>query len=250
MTKTKRETIGLLLFAIVLAGTPPASSQPGQSTLQGESVASSEIRGKITITRKEESHKLHVIDPFLGRYSTQGRGGRTASASPPAIPPQKLSDMAVIYLESDELNQRSYPVPDKNPVLDQENLQFHPQVLPILVGTTVDFPNRDNLFHNVFSYSQAKEFDLGRYPRNDSRSVTFDKPGLVRVYCDIHSHMNATIIVLSHPYFATLNDDGTYAIPRIPEGKYRVVFWYDRNVVERRTVELRAGESTVMDFTF
>jgi plastocyanin len=166
------------------------------------------------------------------------------------MPPPRLSDKAVVYLESDELNQRSYPVPDKNPALDQENLQFHPQVLPILVGTTVDFPNRDNLFHNVFSYSQAKEFDLGRYPRNDSRSVTFDKPGLVRVYCDIHSHMNATIIVLSHPYFATLNDDGTYAIPRVPEGKYRVVFWYDRDVLERRTVEVRAGESTVVDFTY
>ena len=246
MTKTTREIAGWLLLAVVLVGTPPAPAQPVQSATRRENVAFSEIRGRVTIARKEDPHDMHTMDPFLGRYSSQGRSEGTASASPPP----RVSEKAVVYLESEELNQRSYPVPDKNPALDQENLQFHPQVLPILVGTTVDFPNRDHLFHNVFSYSQAKEFDLGRYPTNDSRSVTFNKPGLVRVYCDIHSHMNATIIVLSHPYFATMNDDGTYAIPRVPEGKYRVVFWYDRDVVERRTVEVRAGESTVVDFTY
>ena len=102
---------------------------------------------------------------------------------------------------------------------------------------------------NSGSYSKAKRFDLGRYPKDDSRSVTFDRPGVVRVYCDIHSHMSATILVLKHPYFTSPDDAGAYAIPRVPPGKYRVIFWYDREVAERKTVELRAGEVLQLDFT-
>jgi len=118
----------------------------------------------------------------------------------------------------------------------------------VLVGTRVEFPNRDNLFHNVFSYSQPKEFDLGRYPRDDSRSVTFDRAGVVRVYCDIHSSMSATILVLRHPYFASPDDAGSYAIGHIPPGTYRVALWYDRDVVERKTIEVREGEDVELDF--
>jgi len=131
----------------------------------------------------------------------------------------RLSEKAVVYLESEDANRGKYPPPRKNPVLNQKGLQFHPQVLPILVGTTVDFPNRDNLFHNVFSYSQPREFDLGRYPKDDSRSVTFDVPGTVRVYCDIHTRMSATILVLQHPFFASVGDAGEYLIPNVPPGK-------------------------------
>jgi plastocyanin len=163
--------------------------------------------------------------------------------------PPKLSEKTVVYLEGGELNQGAYAPPEKNPYLDQKDLQFHPQVLPILVGTSVDFPNRDNLFHNVFSYSQTKEFDLGRYPKNDSRSVTFDRPGVVRVYCDIHSHMNAIILVLQHPYFAAPDDDGMYVIRHVPEGKYTLVLWYGRDVLERRPVDIKGGESVEVDFT-
>lgn len=162
----------------------------------------------------------------------------------------KLSERSVVFLESEELDGGHYPLPERKPVLDQRNLQFHPQVLPILIGTSVDFPNRDNLFHNVFSYSQAKEFDLGRYPKNDSRSVTFDKPGLVRVYCDIHSNMSATILVLQHPFFATPGDDGVYVIPNVPAGKYTIALWYDRDIVERRQIEIKQGEPIQVDFTF
>ena len=162
----------------------------------------------------------------------------------------RLPERAVVYLEGELLSQGPIPIPEKNPTLDQKNLQFHPQVLPILAGTTVDFPNQDNLFHNVFSYSRPKEFDLGRYPKDDSRSVRFERPGVVRVYCDIHSQMNATILVLPHPYFTTPDDDGNYAIGGIPAGKYSLLFWYDRDVVERRSVEVRAGEAIEINFSY
>ena len=188
-------------------------------------------------------------DQMFGMYSMHG-GLEASILLPPSAPAQgRLSERAIVYLESDELSRGPYPLPAESPSLDQKNLQFHPEVLAILAGTKVEFPNRDNLFHNVFSYSQAKEFDLGRYPKDDSRSVIFDRPGVVRVYCDIHSHMSATILVLKHPYFTSPDDAGEYTLPRIPPGKYRVVFWCDRDVVERKTVDVRAGENLQLDFT-
>ncbi len=154
----------------------------------------------------------------------------------------------MVYLESQELSGKTYPVPAKRPILDQKGLQFHPQVLPILLGTTVDFPNRDNLFHNVFSYSKTKRFDLGRYPKDDSRSVTFDRPGVVRVYCDIHSDMNATILVLENPFFAAPDGTGAYSMRNIPEGTHTLVLWCDRDIVERRLIQVKAGQSIEVDF--
>jgi len=177
-------------------------------------------------------------------------GNEASSLLGPSLNAQaRLSERAVVYLESDDLNQGPYAPGAKSPSLDQKNLQFHPQVLPVMVGTKVEFPNRDNLFHNVFSYTQAKEFDLGRYPKDDSRSVTFDRPGVVRVYCDIHSHMSATILVLKHPYFTSPDDSGVYVLSRVPLGRYKVVLWYDRDPVERKSVEVKAGEDLQLDFT-
>ena len=207
------------------------------------------IHGRITIAKKEDARAASMHDQMFGMYSTHGAGEAAVLVGPAAPAPGKVSERAAVYLESDELSQGPYPVPSRAPSLDQKNLQFHPQVLPVIVGTRVEFPNRDNLFHNVFSYSQAREFDLGRYPKDDSRSVIFDRPGIVRVYCDIHSHMSATILVLKHPYFATPDESGMYAIPRVPPGKYRVVLWYDRDPLERKNVEVKPGEDLQVDFT-
>src|SRR2546429_9741325 len=93
--------------------------------------------------------------------------------------------------------------------LRQQNETFVPHVLPITRGSTVEFPNDDPIFHNVFSLSTAASFDLKRYPRGQSRSQEFPKPGIVKVYCHIHSHMSATILVMDHPYFTIPGTDGT-----------------------------------------
>src|SRR5512135_3192594 len=160
--------------------------------------AYSDIRGKITITGRERPDRRRELG--MERYPGHGEHALSLPGIPMRPPELGLSERAVVYLEGESLNRGEYRPPERHPVLDQRNLQFHPEVLPILVGTTVDFPNRDNLFHNVFSYSGPKDFDLGRYPKDDSRSVLFDRPGLVRVYCDIHADMYATIVVLPHPY--------------------------------------------------
>src|SRR5439155_8368741 len=110
----------------------------------------------------------------------------------------------------------------------QENESFVPRVLAITRGSTVDFPNGDPFFHNVFSLSGAGTFDLGRYPDGQSRSRQFTKAGLVKVYCHIHSHMSATILVLDHPFFVTPADDGAFVLPKVPAGEYTVVAWHER----------------------
>lgn len=237
------------LLVLQLAVSPLMLAQQERTPAGRASSSFAEIHGRISISRKDESHQSHTRGQMFGSYSTRGGSDVSIPLDPSAGGPRKLSERTVVYLESDGLDQGPYPAPEKTPSLDQRNLQFHPQVLPVMVGTRVEFPNRDNLFHNVFSYSQAKDFDLGRYPKDDSRSVTFDRPGVVRVYCDIHSHMSATILVLKHPYFTSPDDSGVYVLSRVPPGKYRVVLWYDRDAVDRRNVEVKAGENLQLDFT-
>ena len=109
--------------------------------------------------------------------------------------------------------------------MDQRNKTFVPHVLAIVAGTTVDFPNSDYTYHNVFSLSKAKSFDLGRYAVGRSKAVRFERPGIVRVFCDIHSHMSAFILVFSHPFFAMTDGDGRYRIGDVPPGNYTVIAW-------------------------
>ncbi len=208
----------------------------------------SDIHGRITLTGKSASAQHHAT--AIERYPGHGGGSATAASRPVQAADIPISQRAVVYLEREVPDRATYTPPEKHPILDQRNLQFHPEVLPVLVGTTVDFPNRDNLFHNVFSYSQPKEFDLGRYPRDDSRSVLFNRPGTVRVYCDIHADMYATILVLPNPYFTTPADDGAYTITGVPEGRYTIVLWVDRGVAERQSIVVRAGETAELNFTY
>jgi plastocyanin len=136
--------------------------------------------------------------------------------------------------------------------LDQRNERFVPHVLAIVAGTYVDFPNDDNTYHNVFSLSKTKEFNLGRYAAGRSKAVRFEQPGIVRVFCEIHSHMSAFILVFAHRYFAMTDDDGRYRIENVPPGTYTVEVWNEtvRGDPPRRTVTIgEAGGDTDADFS-
>jgi plastocyanin len=136
--------------------------------------------------------------------------------------------------------------------MDQRNEQFVPHVLAIVAGTMVDFPNNDRTYHNVFSLSKAKSFDLGRYAAGGSRSVAFNRPGIVRVFCDIHSHMSAFILVFAHRYFAVTDDDGRYRLDGVPPGTYTVAVWNEtvHGDPPRRAVSVPDGGGDVdADFT-
>jgi plastocyanin len=139
---------------------------------------------------------------------------------------------------------------ESRPRLDQRNETFVPHVLPIVAGTTVDFPNSDHTYHNVFSLSKTKTFDLGRYAVGRSKSVRFDRPGIVRVFCDIHSHMSAFILVFAHRYFALSEPDGSYRLENVPPGTYTVMAWNEAAALEsRRVVVPDAGGEVEVNFT-
>jgi plastocyanin len=154
---------------------------------------------------------------------------------------------SVVYLESAP----SLAFPDPEPqraTMDQRNETFVPHVLAITVGTTVDFPNSDNTYHNVFSL-RTPRFDLGRYAAGRSKSVRFDRPGIVRVFCEIHSHMSAFILVFNHRYFAVTAPDGRYQISRVPPGRYTLVAWNEGAIRESRPVVIpEDGGAVEADF--
>ena len=131
----------------------------------------------------------------------------------------------------------------------QDKAQFDPHVLPIQVGTTVEWPNNDRIYHNVFSYSDARQFDLGLYKSGDSKSVTFDKPGRVDVFCSIHSTMNCIVLVLENPYFAKADGKGRYTIPNVPPGKYKLKAWHERLPMQEQEITVPAEGDVKADFT-
>jgi plastocyanin len=113
-------------------------------------------------------------------------------------------------------------------VMNQKNKTFLPHILAIVAGTTVDFPNLDPIFHNAFSSFDGKVFDVGLYPPGTSRSVRFDRPGIVRVFCNIHSAMSAVIVVLQQPWFGVSSHDGGFTIRDVPEGDYTLHVYHER----------------------
>ena len=127
---------------------------------------------------------------------------------------------AVIWLESADK-----PGPAATVVLDQRNLTFLPHVLAVRVGTTVEFPNNDKVFHNVFSFRDGKKFDLGMYPKGMSKRIVFDRPGLSRLFCNIHPNMAAYVMAVDTPYFAVSNERGTFSIAGVPPGTYTYHAW-------------------------
>lgn len=147
------------------------------------------------------------------------------------------------------------PVPPSDPVtvdtrrITQKGAEFRPHVLPIVVGTTVEWPNNDDIFHNVFSMSEAKPFDLGLYKGNpESKQVTFDKTGRVDVFCSIHANMHCIVLVLDNPFFALTDDHNRYAIANVPPGTYHLKAWHERMPPQTREVTVPKTGDVEADF--
>ena len=191
------------------------------------------IRGRVEIPR--------VAKPPERRPSVSELG---------APPPREFPDLrrAVVYLETAPAAALESREPARA-VMNQRNETFLPHVLAVDAGAVVDFPNNDSTYHNVFSLSKIKKFDLGRYARGKSKAVLFDRPGVVRIFCDIHSHMSAFVLVFSHPYYAMATADGRYRIDNIPPGTYTVSAWYEGEARDTRTVTIPAqGGDVDLDF--
>jgi plastocyanin len=149
---------------------------------------------------------------------------------------------SVVYIDGPVSGSPPWPVLQKAAIV-QKNFQFAPSLLIIPVGTTVSFPNQDSEFHNVFSYSKAKRFDLGRYPKGESKSVVFSALGIVKIYCEVHPWMRAAILVLENPFYAVAAQDGTFSIRGIPAGHYGLVVWNVDAGSKKVGVNVSAGDT-------
>src|SRR3989440_10149968 len=170
------------------------------------------------------------------RYEIVTKGG-VLSTQPP---------LAVVYLDG------AFPQPASLPTkqVAQKDLTFLPSLLPVQVGTKVEFPNLDDTYHNIFSYSPAKRFDLGRY-RPDERPIptqVFDKPGLVILRCDIHEHMRGLILVLNTPYFVMTDTNGHFRLNGLPAGHYTLKAWIDSRTTREKPGDVKIGQTLHVDF--
>lgn len=193
--------------------------------------AQAAIEGRVTLPKARTAPVVNK------RYEIVSQGGVVATNPP----------LAVVYLEGEFAPP---PVPPLAQIA-QKNLTFIPTLLPVQIGTRVEFPNFDDTYHNIFSFSPAKRFDLGRY-RPDEKpvpSVVFDQAGLVTLRCDIHEHMRALILVLATPHFVVTDADGRYRLGGLPPGRYTVRAWLDsRTTTAAQPVELKAGATVHLDF--
>ena len=200
------------------------------SIIPASLLASAAVEGRV------ELPKSHGAPVQAKRYEIVTKGG-VLSTQPP---------LAVVYLDG------NFPRPVSAPVkqLAQKDLTFIPALLPIQVGTRVELPNLDDTYHNIFSYSPAKRFDLGRY-RAEERPIpseVFDKPGLVTLRCDIHEHMRGLILVLNTPYFLITDTEGRFRLSGLPEGHYTLRAWIDSRTTREKPVDLKNGQTLHVDF--
>jgi plastocyanin len=214
-------------FAIVVAmlasvaGIVPAAQVP---------LGGGTVRGRVTVP------ELATVPP---RPSVSGLGGTTHMA----VDRRRV----VVFLESSPVL-AAYPKTPGHARMDQRDEQFVPRLLAITAGSTVEFPNNDTTFHNVFSLSRTRTFDLGRYPPGRNGAIRFDRPGIVPVFCDIHSHMSAYILVFDHPFFAVSDTSGRYTIRDIPAGTYGLRVWSELGQANPRRVTIAADSTVEADF--
>ena len=173
-------------------------------------------------------------------------GGAPAPSKPKAAEQPEVTNV-VVYLEGKGLER---PTPGEIPVLDQRNATFIPHILPIVKGMSVRIVNRDRTYHNVFSLSAVKKFNIGRRPTGEEVPVTFDKTGAVQVFCDIHSNMSAVILVLENGFFVQPKEDGTYDLSNVPPGTYTIKAWHERFSTPAQQVTVRPGATATVNFEF
>jgi plastocyanin len=204
------------------------------AALGGQSPDSGTITGQVKLTARVRGTPLPS-----NVYQPRAVGNRDAIAIP------EIKNV-VIYLKNVKFNG---VLPVSHQEIRQEREAFAPRVVAVTRGSTIDFPNADPFFHNVFSLSSASTFDLGRYPMGHQKSVTLRNPGLVKVFCHIHSQMSASILVLDHPYFTKPALNGAFTISNVPAGTYTIVGWHERIGERASTVQVTPGSSVSIDMS-
>ena len=214
----------LVASAVVISAGLKAGGQTAPGTISGQVKLTTRIRGTALPT------------PM---YPTRTIGKQAA----PSIPEIRN---VVVYLKGVTFRGT---LPPARAELRQQDETFLPHLVAIGKGSFVDFPNGDPFYHNVFSLSGAAAFDLGRYPQGETRTRRFEKAGLVKVFCHIHSHMSATILVLDHPYFTMPETDGTFQLRGVPPGDYTIAGWHERVGERTAVVRVESGRPATVNLS-
>jgi plastocyanin len=192
----------------------------------------SRVQGRVTITVP------------VSKAAPSAAYGARRLEKPAADPGTELTNVVVFLQDAP----RPAALPATRARIVQENETFVPRVVAITRGSTVDFPNADPFFHDVFSLSRSGTFDLGSYPRGQTRSQQFRRAGLVKVYCHIHSHMSASIMIFDHPFFTIPRADGSFSIEDVPAGTYQVSAWHERIGENTQSVRIEPGRPSEVHF--
>lgn len=207
-------TFAFLLFLSVFAGLPfPRDDSPPKVDGRSPNARAGDVQGTVFLQIPTESAPA-MLSPYSRRRYSPPAAMSHASSSPASV---------VVYVI---VSGRSAVIgPDA--VVRQRDRAIAPAVMAIQKGTRINFPNDDDVFHNLFSLSGPRPFNLGRYAPGKSRSVRFETAGVVRIFCDIHSDMSATVVVLDTPYHARPDENGRYLIRGVPEGRHTLVAWHE-----------------------
>ena len=220
----------------MLVSAQPMNTRSPLACLAAIALTSGIADGDAVIEGRVELPKATAVAVVNKRYQVVTKGGEVT-----INPPQ-----AVVYLEG------NFSKPATQPVVQmvQKNLAFATPLLPVRVGTKVEFPNQDDAFHNIFSLSPTKRFDLGRY-RPEERPIpsqVFDTPGLATLRCDIHEHMRGLVMVLETPHFTVTKTDGAFRLTGLPAGRFKLKAWLSSTKTLEREVDLKGGAPLRVDF--
>jgi plastocyanin len=219
MTPSRCFALGAGLLGCLLAMSEAPAAQVGAA-----------VRGRVTIAIPVATRRP------ANTYSRSAQ--RTALA-----PASELRNV-IVYLKEAPTGS----VAPTRAEIRQVNETFVPRAIAVTVGSEVSFPNGDPFFHNVFSLSRTRTFDLGRYPSGQTRTVRFDRAGLVKVFCQIHSHMSASVMIFDHPWFAVPDEHGAFNLSNVPPGARRLAAWHERFGETTISVRLEAGRPATVDF--
>jgi plastocyanin len=200
-----------------------------------------QISGTILVKKRLTRRNVTAAVPVYERGATVKLG-----QDPDADPIAYEMSRVVVYLDGQaSTSPETLAAP---PQIEQLDRRFQPDLVVIPVGTTVSFPNMDPIFHNVFSLSKARTFDLGSYDKGETRKVQFSRPGIVEVYCHLHPNMTATIVVAPNRWYARPDSAGHYQISDVPPGQYTLVAWHKAAGYFRRPIVVETGRPVVADF--
>jgi plastocyanin len=204
-------------------------------------VGAQDITGTILIKRKLTRPSVTAAVSVYQR-GTVVKLGKNTEEDPIAYERSRV----VIYLEG------AGPAADDSgghaTQVEQLDRRFLPDLVVVQVGSIVSFPNMDPIFHNVYSLSKPKTFDLGSYDKGETRKVAFPKPGIVEIYCHLHPNMAATVVVTPNRWYARPDRSGQFRIPNVPPGQYTVVAWHKSAGFFRKSIVVESGHDSVADF--